>query len=518
MQLVYKGDLIQLYWDIIDKFRMSDKTQKRLNNLKMKKAIKLFLLSSILLSGCKSPDLFFENALCLENISTIDPVEGLKENQTIIITDGKISKVANTNELRLSPKNNIVDGSEKFLIPGLWDAHVHFAYIEDLAPSMFDLFLSYGITSVRDTGGKIAFVKKWKEKALANPSDAPRVMIAGPLLDGEPNVYDGSDDRHPELSVGLSTVDDVSNKVHELDSLGVDLLKAYEMLSPEQFAKITELAKEKGLKITGHVPLSMDVIGASNAGLNSMEHMRNLELSCASNADELLEQRQQLLQAGKMDAGGILRSRIHQAQRETAIKNYDDKKADEVLKVLAQNKTWQIPTITLSTGFSERPFARPEWQESFNYLPEPIAVEWRSGLAAFMDVEITPFHIDYTKWLFKMVGKVHQAKIDIMAGTDCPIFFLTPGRSLHQELAVLVQAGLSPLDAIKTATLNPARYFGLEDELGSIQENMWADLVILDANPLEDINNTQRINAVMKQGKYYDRNALDEKLSKLDNQ
>lgn len=484
----------------------------------MKNLVKLWHVAILFISACQPTEVIFEDALCIENISTIDPENGLKENQTVIIKAGKIHKIAHSNELKLAKNNIIIDGTGKFLIPGLWDAHVHFAYNKDLAPSMFDLFLSYGITSVRDTGGEIDFVKKWKERAMANPTDAPRVMIAGPLLDGMPNIYDGSSPSRPPLSVGLNSVESVTRQVHELDSLGVDFLKAYEMLTPEQFAKVTQLAKEKGLKVTGHVPLSMDVIGASNAGLNSMEHMRNLELSCASNAEELLEQRRQFLAAGRSDTGGILRSRIHQAQREIAIQNYDENKANEVLKVLAQNQTWQIPTLVLITGFTERPFAKPEWRESFKYLPESIEKQWETGIKAIKDVEVTPFHKEYSEWLFNMVGKIHQADIDIMAGTDCPIFFLTPGRSLHQELALLVQAGLSPLDAIKAATLNPARYFNLENELGSIRENMWADLVILDANPIENIHNTRRINAVIKHGKYYDRNKLNLLLEHLSEQ
>ena len=133
---------------------------------------------------------------------------------------------------------------------------------------MFDLFIAYGITSVRDIGGEIGFVKELKEMALSNPTTAPRVMIAGPLLDGLPNVYDGSSVGRPPISVGLENVDAVIEQVNQLDSLGVDLLKAYEMLSPDQFVAITRLAREKGLKVTGHVPLSMDAISASNAGLN----------------------------------------------------------------------------------------------------------------------------------------------------------------------------------------------------------------------------------------------------------
>ena len=481
----------------------------------MNKIYYALLILFFILSSCQNSEVFFEDALCIENISTIDPEIGLLENQTIIIKGGKIIQVSPSEELSLSKQNTIVDGTGKFMIPGLWDAHIHFSFIKEMAPNMLDLFLAFGVTSVRDTGGDINFVNTWKEKSLANPTNAPRVMIAGPLLDGSPNVYDGSDLSHPPLSVGLKTVADVKNKVNELENLGVDFLKAYEMLTPEQFAAITKLAREKGLKVTGHVPLSMDVIGASNAGLNSMEHFRNLELSCASNADELLLQRQQLLASGKDDKGGILRARIHKEQREQAVINFNIEKANEVLDVLAKNNTWQIPTLTLNTAFTRRPFAAKEWQESFSYLPQIVQEQWKKNIDNFIERAVSPFNKKYSKWMFDMTKRVHDKNIKIMAGTDTPIYFLTPGRSLHEELAVLVEAGLTPLEAIKTATKNPAEYFNLENELGNIDKNYWADLVILDANPLEDINNTRKINAVIKQGKYFDRAHLDFLLEQL---
>ncbi|MDW3192664.1 MAG: amidohydrolase family protein [Cytophagales bacterium] len=481
---------------------------------------KPILIGSVLLLtllSCQPGGELFENALCIQNITIIDPIDGLKENQTLVIKDGKIHRVAPSAELKLSDQNTIIDGTGKYLIPGLWDTHVHFSYMEELAPRMLDLFLAYGITSVRDTGGDINFVNQWKQKALSNPTGAPRVMIAGPLLDGLPNVYDGSDPGHPPLSVGLGTVADVQDQIELLDSMDVDLLKAYEMLTPEQFATVTKMAREKGLKVTGHVPLSMDVISASNAGLNSMEHMRNLEISCASNWEALLQQRRDMLFSGRTDKGGILRSRIHAAQRPIAIENYDEGRANEVLGVLATNETWQIPTLTLATNVTERPFAEVQYQESFKYLPENVENQWKQNIEDFVNTrQPTEFQLEYTTWFRNMVGKVHVAGIDIMAGTDCPIFFLTPGRSLHQELVVLVNAGLSPLDALKTATYNPARYFNMENELGTIKENHWADLLILDANPLENIDHTRQINAVIKQGNYMDRARLDEMLAELD--
>ncbi len=480
----------------------------------MRKVIVFLSFILVLISSCENPGELFEDAICITNISTIDSKDGLQKNKTVIIRAGKIEKITATSDLKLSPQNKIIDGTGKFLIPGLWDAHVHFAYMEDLAPSMFNLFLHFGITSVRDTGGKIDFVKKWKDKSLENPTTAPRVMITGPLMDGMPNVYDGSTPERPPLSIGTATVEESLVLVEQLDSIGVDHLKAYEMLSPEQFVAITDRAKEKGLKVTGHVPLSMDVITASNAGLNSMEHLRNLEMSTAKNADELLAQRIKLLELGKNDEGGVLRSNIHASQRREAIDNTDPEQTQKVLSVLAKNDTWQIPTFMVMTSFVEQPFGNPEWQETFEYLPEAIEQKWIEGTKQALSMEVSEDKKKYRDWFFDMVGQLHKSEVELMAGTDCPIFFLTPGYTLHEELRMLVKAGLTPAEALKTATYNPAKYFDMENELGLVAEGMIADLLILNANPLEDISNTKKINAVFKQGNLFDRQALDNLLAK----
>jgi len=470
------------------------------------------LIASTLLLVCLAcnPGETFENATCIQNITIVDPTDGIKEKQTVIIRDGKIFRIAPTADLKLSSSNVIVDGTGKFLTPGLWDAHVHFAYIEALAPNMFPLFLLYGITSVRDTGGKIDFVLQWREASRKDPTAAPRVMVAGPLLDGVPTVYDGGRPGYPALGMGSGSVEAVERLTHRLDSLDVDFLKVYEMLTPEQFYKVMEMAKRFGLKVTGHVPLSMDVIGASNAGLNSMEHMRNLELSCASNAEDLLIQRHAIMKKGKDLPGGELRSSIHSAQREIAVKNYDEAKANEILQVLLENQTWQIPTMALNTGQTRMPYGRPEWQESFTYLPDTIESQWKSTIAQSDPSNITPFREQYSEWLMMMAKKIYDAGIPMMAGTDTPIAFLTPGLSLHEELLVMTEAGIPPSEALKTATINPAKYFNLENELGAVKENYWADLLILDANPLEDIRNTQKIFGVIKQGRYYGPTELNE--------
>lgn len=478
----------------------------------------LALVLWCLLFSCTEKKEFFEDAVCISSVNVVDAENGLQENMTVIVKEDRILKLVKADSIELSEENTIIDASGKYMIPGLWDAHVHFAYIEDLAPSMFKLFLAYGITSVRDTGGKIDFVQEWKAKAEEDPTSAPRVKIAGPLLDGIPNVYDGSTPMRPQLSVGAETVEKAIKIVDELDSLGVDLIKAYEMLTPDQFRAITLRAKEKGLKVTGHVPLSMDVISASNAGLNSMEHLRNLELSTATNADQLFTERKKVLEAGKDMAGGDLRSKIHNLQRTSAYDNQDEVKIDSVLNVLRKNDTWQIPTMALNTGFTRRHFLRPDWLKSFEFLPNDIGEMWAVGTKSFESQEITSASTKRTEWCLDMVDKINKKGISIMAGTDCPIFFLTPGLSLHEELAVLVEAGLTPLEALESATSNPAKYFDLQNELGLVEEGFIADLLLLEANPLENIENTKKINSVIKNGKLYGRADLDKMMNSLKEQ
>ncbi|MEL6924351.1 MAG: hypothetical protein AAFO94_09915, partial [Bacteroidota bacterium] len=372
----------------------------------------LFLLLIVLSLACneRSTTAWEGPALIFQNVNIIDPIDGLRANQTVVVADGEIVQITDQKNIATADSDVIVDGTGKYLMPGLWDAHVHFAYIEPLAPSMFNLFLAYGITSVRDTGGDIELTKKWRAAAEAQAHRAPRVKIAGPLLDGLPNVYDGSSPDRPGLSVGLGTVASVDTMVDVLlKEHKVDFLKAYEMLTPEQFTAVAQKAKANGVKVTGHIPLSMDVISAADAGLNSVEHLRNLELSCAANSEVLLSARRRLLEEGKEDQGGVLRSRIHTAQRMEAIRNQDPDKTAAVLAALADNDTWQIPTLALMSNLTRGLMQKPGWQQSFNYLPDSIARAWKTQSAAIVEGPINPASKEYADWLLGMTGKIHQA-------------------------------------------------------------------------------------------------------------
>lgn len=468
----------------------------------------IFILPLILFAaGCSA-----DQTTVFRNVNVIDAADSLRTGLSVMVRGDKISSIGKAGELEIPSGATVIDGEGKYLIPGLWDAHVHFSYNLDLSESMFPLFLANGITSLRDTGGHLHLVMPFKEQSMQNPGTTPRLMVAGPLLDGVPRVYDGGPGR-PDLAVGAGSPEEAVQIVDSLVSAGVDLIKSYELLTPEAFSAVVDHATGHGMKVTGHVPLSMDVIDASDQGMDSMEHLRNLEMACSSNWESLLQERRTMLAEGRSEMrGGALRSSIHSAQRIPAIQSQDEERCNEVLATLAENETWQIPTIALVASGENRHYDRESWRAHFKYLPEPVRTEWNEAAAESSSEPTSESSMIFANWAYGMIGQLKEADVDIMAGTDTPIALLTPGYSLHEELKLLVKSGLTPLETIEAATVRPAQYFGLEDELGTVGEGKRADLILLDANPLEDIENTTAIRAVMKNGQLHDRAALDKML------
>lgn len=476
------------------------------SNFWLKKIFPTIVLFQII--ACSNEGLFFEDAYVIENVGIIDPIDGLELNMSVVIKENKILDIFKTREIVLSPKNKVHKGTNKFIIPGLWDSHIHFAFEKDLATSMPNLFLYHGITSLRDTGGEFDFVNKFKQEAISNPKTKSRVKIAGPLIDGKFNVYDGSNIYFPKLSIQNIDNNQLERNVRLLIDKKVDFLKAYEMLSPAQFKMLSNLAKENNLKLTGHVPLSMSVIEASNLGLNSMEHLRNLELSMTKMSEKLFQERKNLLLNKSSIKGSELRSLIHSKQRMKSINDLDSIKINNVIDALIKNDVWQIPTLILYKNFANKTFKNPDYLQFLNLLPEERKEVWIKKINAIDNV-INKDVVEYTVWSKKMVDFMHDRGISFMAGTDTPIGFLIPGLSLHQEIQELYESGLSELEAIQTATINPAKYFNLENSLGRIKSGFIADLIILDKNPLESISNTKSIHAVIKEGHLMNRSYLD---------
>lgn len=475
----------------------------------------LVVLSFFLLNACDKPQPANPTSgFAIVNVTVIHPESAPQPGMNVWVSDGRIQSVTSTASQTLPTDLPQIDGSDKFLMPGLWDMHVHLSYEPRLDEVIFGLFLAHGVTAVRDTGGQLDQVKAWRQKSLDNPTTSPHVKIAGPLIDGHNVIYNGEGNR-PLIGTGAGSPAAVEKLVDDLAAADVDFLKAYELLEPDTFKALIKRAEKHNLLVTGHVPLSMDAIDASNAGLNSIEHFRNLPLACASNSDELLLQRKQLL-ANTGDDGATLRASIHQAQRSDAISNYDPVRCRTVVKTLAENKTWQIPTLTLNTGAKDRRYASARWRESFSMLPASVAQAWNVAIEGITSWETPQQYKQLSEWSLMIVPLMMEHQVKIMPGTDTPIFFLTPGFSLHEELAVLVEAGYSPQQALAAATIEPARYFSIDDQMGSITSGKLADMVLLTKNPLDDIRNTLTIDTVIKKGAILDRQKLDALLNASD--
>jgi imidazolonepropionase-like amidohydrolase len=447
--------------------------------------------------------------LMITDVTVINPRGGAAPHQDVLIGNNVIAAVGETGSIATFAPVDTLDGKGKFLIPALWDAHVHLTFNPELGDAALPLFVANGVTRVRDTGGKLDLMLAVRDRAVEQGSAAPAIYFAGPLLDGHPRVYDGTPARFPDISVGIGTEAEAIAEVDRLAAAGVHLIKTYEMVTPEVFRALVQRASDHGLPVTSHVPLSMDVASVAEAGVRGMEHLRNIGLSCSKNADDLLAERTELLDAGSDKEGSSLRASIHASQRPIAFGSQDEAICQTVVQSLADAKVFQTPTLALNTRGALRPFLDDGWSAEAAHLPQAVRENWHAYVEIAKTTPVNPAHVAFADWALLMTSNLHASGVPLMAGTDTPIGLLTPGFSLHLEMEMLVRAGLTPLEAIAAATVRPAEFFGMEDEMGTIAPGKSADLVLLDANPLENIQHTRSINTVIMRGDVLDRQELD---------
>jgi imidazolonepropionase-like amidohydrolase len=440
----------------------------------------------------------------ITHVNVIDTETGKKvKDRTVVISGEQVSVVRESERVKPPAGAKIVDGTGKFLIPGLWDMHVHAMYPPRL-DSWMPLFVANGVLGVRDMGSpmKLADVKRLREEIAAGSRPGPRIIDAGPILDGQKQPPPFSD-----FFIQVTTPAQGRDLVRSIKAEGFDFVKVYSGLPREVYFAIVDEAKAQGIAFAGHVPTSVSALEASDAGQKSMEHMFGIYLACSSRESEL---RSELLKGGEQ----------RRLEVDEAMASYDDAKAAKVFEHLAKNKTWQVPTLTVFSR-GRLPANSPVFSDPrLKYIPPSRQQKWnevgKQRVGTADEVEI------WKKSLAKrlsILGAMHQAGIPVLAGTDTGWHnaYSYPGFELHEELQLLVRAGLTPLEALQSATLNPARFLGMQGELGTIEEGKLADIVLLGADPLQDIANTQKIEAVIVNGRLFDRTALDSLLVVAEN-
>ena len=415
-------------------------------------------------------------------------------DMTVVITGGSIASVDKAAADKVPKDAQVIDARGKFLIPGLWDMHVH-TFTHSPNPRLsqtwfFPLFIANGVTGVRDmwtTGEDLSQVVQWR-KGLADGSLlVPRYGAAGWLVDG-PNPV-GVHGGKPDV---VTTGQEARDFVRRVHATGLDFIKTYDHLSRETYFAIADESKKAGIPFAGHLPFAIKAAESSDAGQRSVEHMFGVDFGCSSKEEEL----QAFLVQGNTWGPD---------QSKEMLEAFDQKKCEQLLEKLARNQTWQVPTFGVGVP-------RLASDPRTKYIP----INLRPAAQLERPTEPNGPQLRMRDYRSKLVVMMNKAGVPLLAGTDVSNRGLFPGFSLHDQLVIFVQSGLTPGEALKTATYNPAKFLGMLDYLGTVEKGKLADLVLLDANPLEDIHNTQKIRAVVLNGRYLDRAALDKLLTQAE--
>src|SRR5215470_5077695 len=407
------------------------------------------LLSSLLCSLSVSAQK--DKALAITHVTVIDCTGASpKPNSTVVTAGGFITAVGPSHSFSTPADAHVVDGSGKFLIPGLWDMHGH---LTDATEGAFPLLIMNGVTGVRDMGGDLAQIDLWRAEIEKGTRVGPRIIRAGPFVDGPKQ---GATHR-----LTVRTPEEARQAVDKLKSKGVDFIKVHNGLSREVFFAVADEARKQELPLTVHLPSGLwthpkgdgvSVAEASEAGARSLEHI-----------EVLLE-------------SALYRKGATAKTIEEAIAENSGSAGEALFARLKKNGTWYVPTlVAYYRGF----------------------VLW-SG-----NPEETAGSLEIHRKHLELVEAMHKAGVGILAGSDFSDWALVPGVDLHNELALFVEAGFTPMEALQTATLEPAKYLGRLATQGTIEKGKIADLVLLDANPLEDISHTRMINSVVVRGRLF---------------
>jgi imidazolonepropionase-like amidohydrolase len=427
---------------------------------------------------------------------------------TVVVWEQRISALGHSADISLPRGARVVDGRGKFLIPGLADMHVHLTGAGEPGGSrefMVPLLLANGITTVRDMGGYLESLVPLRKEIREGKRLGPQIFFAGPYLDGSPPSF--------QPSFVVTNAVEASEDVRTLVGRGVDFIKVQSHLSRDAYFAIAKACAREHVTFVGHVPDRVTAAEASDAGQKSIEHLTNVMRGCSKDEARLI--RKQFLVTAKKETPAQSRTRQLAWQGEL-LRSFSTDEGSNLFGKFVGNQTWQVPTLILLKNDAfptpDNDFSRDARRK---YIPRRFLEGWEAG-ASERDKGANREEFELRRQLMdkslQIVGKMNSAGVKIMAGTDTAAPFVFPGSSLHKELALLVEAGLTPMQALQAATKNPAEFLGNIQERGTIEVGKFADLVLLGADPVSDIHNTEKIVSVVLRGRFFDRDSLDSML------
>lgn len=431
----------------------------------MKKLLGVALLLPALLSGQETP-------LILRHATVIDGTgHAPLPDRAILITGDRIVAVVVDRELAAdSTTTRQIDLGGRTVIPGLWDAHAHTLLDDPTAEAFAPTLLANGVVGVRDMGGFLPTLLRWRDLLHADPWAGPRLVAAGPLIDGAEPV-------DPRISLAVADSAEASYAVSLLAARHVDFLKVYTNLSFDAWRAVIMEGHARGLQVVGHIPKGATALDAARLGQASIEHAQGIDLHCLTRSPS----------------------------------------CDATFSALLAADTRIVPTLIVQQQGGRLDQGAVTADYRLGYVPRSLRAEWR----AYANIrskggrarELRRVRGQYEQEV-ALVGTLWRAGIPLLAGSDAGALYTYPGFSLHDELALLVRAGVPPVQAIRAASGAVTEFLGLADTLGTIAPGKRADLVILDADPVRDIRNTTRIRSVIYRGRLFDRVGLDSLLAR----
>lgn len=428
---------------------------------------------------------------------------------TVIISGGVIEWIgAASDRKRPAHKDELeFDARGKFLIPGLWDMHTHVAGISaDPAWSknvVLPLLVANGITGIRDMGGDLRALQEWRREIASGMLLGPQIVAAGPMLVPAPSLGKAKSTDPSILEVGSPA--EARAAVDVLQKQGADFIKVIQLPRADYFA-VAEESKRDGITFVGHIPVDITASEASEAGQKSIEHIiySSLALDCSSQESDL---RRRLRQASAKKDGSDA------AVYDEADQTFSPQKAAALWATFIRNGTWVTPTLYSISMLAHSPRQSPD-EPLLAYVPLALQKEWRPtappSQKALADAAWWERQYEDDR---KLTAEMHRAGVRLLAGSDSLDRYVFPGSSLHYELRELLAAGFTSQEALQTATENPAAFLGRKG-IGSIAAGRRADMVLLDADPSRNIENTQKISGVVLAGQFLSRKDLDALLEK----
>jgi imidazolonepropionase-like amidohydrolase len=434
------------------------------------------------------------------NVTVLDPASGQAFPGMSVTVDGtRITAVAPQDSAPTPPGSRVVDGRGKYLLPGFWDMHVHGTLDRTFTLPML---VAHGVTGVREMfGRRLDRVKELRQEIAAGRALGPTIVTSGPIVDGAGAFWPGS--------AIVTTGPEAKAAVRAQAAAGADFIKVYSALNGEAYRAIAEQARTTGIPFVGHVPDLVSLREASAAGQASVEHLTGLLLAGASDEDGILAE---LADSARGPGGRKAVQRALGRLRPALAERFDTLRAESTFALLAANRTWQVPTLTVALVGADPTNPALTTDPRLELVPHLLAGMW-GAVRRFAGSDTSSARRAVNQRIYQIqrwaVGAMSRRGVPLLAGTDTPNPYTIPGPSLHHELQLLVEAGLSPVEAVRAATSAPAEFLGARDSLGSVAPGKVADLVLLGANPFEDIGNSRLVEAVVLRGRLLDRGSLD---------